>query len=574
MVINYLALYRKYRPSTFDDVVGQEENIKILTNAVLNNMISHAYIFYGPRGTGKTTMAKIFSKMINCESLDGYNPCCKCKNCLDIFKNNDVVEIDAASNNGVDEIRELRDKANLVPSLGKYKIYIIDEVHMLTTQAFNALLKTIEEPPKHVIFILATTEIHKIPLTILSRCQKFQFTKLDNDEIVMELRKIANLENIDVGDDSLYEIARLSNGGMRDSINFLDQLRTYANNSIKLEDVFKVCGTISYIDIKKLFIDIYNNDVVSILNFVNDVDRRGINYIKIIEELMSFLRDVLLCLDNVDTKYISTSIDEIRGVANLFSKEEVFYIFKLLDKLFENIRFSTRPAILLTTFLLKLTEKNFNKSDNYGSLDMLNSKFVSKEGLIVDNSIDNTVNESQKIVHKIDNVNNDSLDVKCILGEEDKKIIINNAFALADKKLLNFIKEKWSVINDYLSDKKYSKEAGLLLDVTVRVAGNGYVIVSTKYDSLIDKFYSNYDIIIDFIVNIFEKKYFLVLVDDLKWNELKKEYVDKINSGLKYDVMEFNYCGKKSNDIINNLSNSNKIDKLIDLIGEDVIEYK
>lgn len=228
----------------------------------------------------------------------------------------------------------------------------------------------------------------------------------------------------------------------------------------------------------------------------------------------------------------------------------------------------------MTTFLLRLTEKNFNKSDNYGSLDMLNSKFVSKEGLIVDNSIDNTVNESQKIVHKIDNVNNDSLDVKCILGEEDKKIIINNAFALADKKLLNFIREKWSVINDYLSDKKYSKEAGLLLDVTVRVAGNGYVIVSTKYDSLIDKFYSNYDIIIDFIENIFGKKYFLVLVDDLKWNELKKEYVDKINSGLKYDVMEFNYCGKKSNDIINNLSNSNKIDKLIDLIGEDVIEYK
>ena len=570
----YQALYRKYRPKNFDEVVGQEHIIQTLKNAIYQNKIAHAYLFCGPRGTGKTTTAKIFAKMLNCENEN--KPCEECENCKMASQSShpDIIEIDAASNNGVEEVRNLIDKVKYAPLSGKYKIYIIDEVHMLTTQAFNALLKTIEEPPKHVIFILATTEIHKIPLTILSRCQKFQFTKLDNDEIVMKLRKIASLENIDVGDDSLYEIARLSNGGMRDSINFLDQLRTYANNSIKLEDVFKVCGTISYIDIKKLFVDIYNNDVVSILNFVNDVDRRGINYIKIIEELMIFLRDVLLCLDNVDTKYISTSIDEIRDVANLFSKEEVFYIFKLLDKLFENIKFSTRPAILLTTFLLRLTEKNFNKSDNYGSLDVLNSKFVSKEGLIVDSSIDNTVNESQKIVHKIDNVNNDSLDVKCILGEEDKKIIINNAFALADKKLLNFIREKWSVINDYLSDKKYSKEAGLLLDVTVRVAGDGYVIVSTKYDSLIDKFYSNYDIIIDFIENIFGKKYFLVLVDDLKWNELKKEYVDKINSGLKYDVMEFNYCGKKSNDIINNLSNSNKIDKLIDLIGEDVIEYK
>ena len=191
--MNYLALYRKYRPNDLNEVVGQSEIKKILASSVKNNTITHAYLFSGPRGTGKTTMAKILAKMVNCSNnIDG-NACNKCDSCLNILKSNDVIEIDAASNNGVDEIRELREKATLVPTNAKYKVYIIDEVHMLTTQAFNALLKILEEPPSHVIFILATTEYHKIPLTITSRCQKFQFSKISVDEIVDRLKKIANL---------------------------------------------------------------------------------------------------------------------------------------------------------------------------------------------------------------------------------------------------------------------------------------------------------------------------------------------------------------------------------------------
>ncbi len=246
-MVSYLALYRKYRPISFEDFVGQVEISNIIKNEILNDKISHAYLFSGPRGTGKTSTAKIIARMINCNNLNENGvPCGKCDSCLNFNNNSDVVEIDAASNNGVDEIRELRDKVNLVPTYGKYKIYIIDEVHMLTTQAFNALLKTLEEPPAHVIFILATTEFHKIPVTVVSRCQKFQFLKFSIDDIVVKLRQIASNESIAVDDDILLEIARLSDGGLRDAINMLDQLSSFKNDKLQVQDVYKLNVVISY----------------------------------------------------------------------------------------------------------------------------------------------------------------------------------------------------------------------------------------------------------------------------------------------------------------------------------------
>lgn len=229
---HYTVLYRKYRPETLDDVVGRKYIIQSLKNAIDNNLLAHAYLFCGPRGTGKTSLARIFAREINKDGSE-----------------EDIIEIDAASNNGVDEIRNLVDRVKFAPINSKYKVYIIDEVHMMTTGAFNAFLKTIEEPPEHVIFILATTEPHKVLETILSRCQRYDFKSFSNDEIINRVEYVCNKENIKIDEDSLVEIAKLSNGGMRDALSILDQLSTFTNKNIQLNDIEELYGTLSLIHI-------------------------------------------------------------------------------------------------------------------------------------------------------------------------------------------------------------------------------------------------------------------------------------------------------------------------------------
>ena len=243
----YYALYRKYRPQTFDDVIGQQVIIKTLKNSIINNKISHAYLFTGPRGCGKTTIAKILAQTINCQNLQGSEQCGECVFCTQLKEKKaiDIIEIDAASNNGVDEIREINNKVNLVPAVGKYKVYIIDEVHMLSISAFNALLKTLEEPPSHVVFILATTEPHKIPATILSRCQRFDFKPLTVKEIKTNLKNIAEKEKIAIEEEALNLVAEAAEGGMRDAIGILDQVSAYSTTEINLNDVNNVTGRIS-----------------------------------------------------------------------------------------------------------------------------------------------------------------------------------------------------------------------------------------------------------------------------------------------------------------------------------------
>ena len=249
----YQTLYRKYRPSNFNEVIGQDIIIKTIKNEIKNNKLSHAYIFSGPRGTGKTSTAKIIAKTINCENPIDLMPCNKCVNCTLINNKQsiDIIEIDAASNNGVDEIRELRNNVNLVPSSGKYKIYIIDEVHMLSIGAFNALLKTLEEPPSHVIFILATTEIHKIPNTILSRCQKFDFNKISVNKIKERLEYIIKEEKINIEEEAIIEIARLADGGMRDALSILDQVISYSDDKITVSSIHEINGTIPQYELKE-----------------------------------------------------------------------------------------------------------------------------------------------------------------------------------------------------------------------------------------------------------------------------------------------------------------------------------
>ena len=361
--MEYLALYRKYRPAFLDEMVGQSEIRKIIASSIKNGTISHAYLFSGPRGTGKTTTAKIMAKMVNCEHLHDDNRCNECASCLSVDSGSDIIEIDAASNNGVDEIRDLREKANLVPSVCKYKVYIIDEVHMLTNQAFNALLKTLEEPPKHVIFILATTEYYKIPLTITSRCQKFQFNKIDVVDIVKKLREIANNEKIEITDDALYEIAKISDGGMRDSINFLDQLRSFSQGNVTISDVYEVCGNVSLQEICNLLCNIKDNNLEGITEFLENLNNNGKNYAKFLEDVMMFLKDSILYKKNVSTKLIKTEQSYLSKVSDMYSIKDIFYIIDMINQLVDKIKFVSRQSVVvISNFLLMANKFNLSAS--------------------------------------------------------------------------------------------------------------------------------------------------------------------------------------------------------------------
>ena len=292
----YQALYRKYRPKSFEDVVGQEVIVQTLTNAVKNDMVSHAYLFNGPRGTGKTSIAKIYAKILNCNNLNEMKACEKCDSCTQINNNQniDVIEIDAASNNGVDEIREIRNKIGLVPSNSKYKIYIIDEVHMLTNQAFNALLKTLEEPPKHIIFIFATTEPHKIPTTILSWCQRFDFKKIHDEKIVKRLKQIVEIEQIKITDEALKEIAFLSDGGLRDSISLLDQAISYSDDEITVQNIHDINGSITKEEVRSLINYLCDKNLEECLKSIESYDANGKSMSKIVRSVIEELKNIIL----------------------------------------------------------------------------------------------------------------------------------------------------------------------------------------------------------------------------------------------------------------------------------------
>ena len=292
----YKSLYRKYRPTTFDDVSGQTFIIKTLKNAIATNKISHAYLFSGTRGTGKTTIAKIFAKNVNCMNLIDGNVCGKCEICTTENTDDiqDIIEIDAASNNGVDEIRELKNKIKLAPVLCKYKVYIIDEVHMLSTGAFNALLKTLEEPPSHVIFILATTEPQKIPITIISRCQRFDFKKLSIIDIKNRLKYIAEKEHINITDDCLDEIAKMSDGAMRDAIGLLDQVSSFNEDSITIDDIYQISGSVPFKKIYELIDSYINEDIENILKTTEEIYNEGKDFTKLTFDVLSIFKDVLI----------------------------------------------------------------------------------------------------------------------------------------------------------------------------------------------------------------------------------------------------------------------------------------
>lgn len=520
--MEYISLYRKYRPKTFSDVVGQEVVIKILKNSILNNKISHAYIFSGPRGTGKTSIAKIFSKAVNCLNTTDGDLCNNCENCLqNIDEEIDIIEIDAASNNGVDEIREIRNNVKLMPVHLKYKVYIIDEVHMLSTSAFNALLKTLEEPPKHVIFILATTEFNKIPATVISRCQKFDFKKITNKQIEDRLKYILEQEKKSLNGEVISLIAKLSDGGLRDAINMLDQVISLEKENVTVDDVYNLIGDISEKNIIILLENIVSGNIKETLKNINKYYEEGKNFINICERLQLLIRNIIIFnnTDNYfDKEYEKKLLD--------FSHIELEYCEKMSDELFNLInelkRTNNQKIITEISFLKMCLMQNKKEEKN---IDKIETKNNSK-----DNEIPIIIEEKQ---------NEEK--------EKNKSIKINNVFCGPSKELKNNFVKNYEKLKEFLSIKEYNSLVNLLLKATPQIVTETNVLFTFKNNFDIVLFDNKIKEIQDLLRKIFGKKYSVVAVNNEEYSNILKEYKKNIDSGKIYKYIEEPHIETKDN---------------------------
>ena len=413
--MNYTALYRKFRPTKFSEIVGQDNITKTLRNQIMSNRIGHAYLFSGGRGTGKTTAAKVMSRAINClNPIDG-EPCNECEICKAALSGGltDIVEMDAASNNSVEDIRSIRDEVNFLPTLAKYRVYIIDEVHMLSTGAFNALLKTLEEPPSHVKFILATTEPQKLPATILSRCQRFDFKRISNDNIKKRLKFVCDESNINITDEAMEIIAVLAEGAMRDALSILERCLQDGENNIDDKKIKELVGIPKTEYIEKIVEGISDNDVENVLKMTEIILEEGKDINNIVWEIIKYVKDLLLYkTTNKLSMYNKEQLNKIRQLINKFSKDRLMNIIYDLSKLENDIKFTTQKNIMFQVGIIKLCKEE--REDLETRIDKL-------EKQIINGYVKQSSNETKKEI-KNTNIKDSNSD----LNTRPKKVINNN----------------------------------------------------------------------------------------------------------------------------------------------------
>ena len=558
----YHALYRKYRPKDFDSVVGQDSIIKTLKNSIIHKNFSHAYMFFGPRGTGKTSVSKIFARNINCLNPKNGIACEECDACKVSFSKDcvDIIEIDAASNNGVDEIRDLKNKISLVPSELRYKVYIIDEVHMLSIGAFNALLKTLEEPPEHAIFILATTDPQKVPETIVSRCQCFSFKRISDNAIVDRLRYVCNCENIDIDDNVLEKISILSDGGLRDSLGMLDKLVSYSDCKITIEDFNDINGVVSDEDISKFLDYILTGNIVEILNFIKYVNDGGKNLIQIVTQLIVFSRNMVVdyYISKKDIKY---SVDLLQNFLNLIN-EKMFdikksgntkiYIEMFLLKFVDDYILNTNSTMIkISNDVNNHINKTNNgivkpkiKSDNnsnpifdktVGSNSDFNEKKLDNSNVSLNNNDNNYTDDKND-----DDFASNDLVSECKITNIDEimKVRVNNTLAKADKNLLRLEMKNFTLLNDYTFDQEIGYLVCEILDAKLRVVSDDCLVLSYDYDSNARQNLNNLEKITDVYNKITNSNKNIAIITDEYWEKVKNEYILNIKNNVKYEVVE------------------------------------
>ena len=549
----YQALYRKWRPRTFDGVVGQTAITDTLKNAIKRGKISHAFLFAGPRGTGKTSCAKIFAKALNCTNLQDGEPCNECENCLaaDQGTMNDIIEIDAASNNGVDEIRDIRDKVKYAPTQGKYKVYIIDEVHMLSMGAFNALLKTLEEPPEHVVFILATTELQKVPATIISRTQRYNFKRIDQHDLIARMTYILGQEKIDFEEKALEVIAQVADGGMRDSLSILDQILSYDHDKVKYEDALRITGYAAQEKIEQVLLNLLNGETSAALEIVHALLQDGASTKNILDELISLtVKGMLAIKSNKEETFLTEDyVSELTKIP-----EEKFYsLVQAANNALNDLRCTNQQQIPLDVFVVQVTQAPVKADNAPQQAEAISSDVVQT----LKNQIDPLSKQIAELKNRPAPARSTTSDfsgtiktetksqIRRVADKENKpeqkpkrrKASSNNQAAQennrrqvyhvlenATKEDLNTVKDIWP---DLLSTLKVSQRA--VMEVLDPVAASyEQIVLKCNYELWFERANQDGDLISQLeaeIAKLTKHNYSIVLVADSSWLKVRHDFV-------------------------------------------------